>query len=123
MMSTQTTPGFTDARLSAPATAEKEEALEKMAAAYGLSAAATIVFNTLLAWAKDSYEPLNSVMAAMSGHHWRTHSLVDVIVFFVLGWVFMSRGTAAHLTNRLIFGVAAAAVVAGAGLVGWFLVA
>lgn len=49
-----------------------------------LSAAVTIVFNTLLAWIKDAYDPLNSFMAALTGHHWITHSLANVTLFFTL---------------------------------------
>jgi hypothetical protein len=59
-------------------------------------------------------------MAALTGHHWWTHGLFDVIVFGALGWFLMSRAGGDRLTNRLIAGVAVASVVAGIGLVGWF---
>src|ERR1700722_8840398 len=69
-----------------------ETVLDGAAAAFGMSAAVTIVFNTVLAWVKDAYDPLNSFMASLTGHHWRTHGLADVIVFVALGYVLMRRG-------------------------------
>ena len=89
------------------------------AAAFGLAAAITIVFNTLLAWAKDAYEPLNSYMASLTGHHWRTHGVVDVVVFVALGYYFLSRKIRIDGV-RLAALLAVAAVVAGGGLALWF---
>jgi len=89
-------------------------------AGFGLAAAITILFNTALAWVKDAYEPLNAYMASLTGHHWRTHGLVDVVVFFVLGYLFTYRNF--HINgSRLAALLAAASVVAGGGLAVWFL--
>lgn len=94
---------------------------EATAAAFGLSAAITVVFNVVLAFIKDSYPPLNSFMAQLTGHHWRTHGLADVILFAVLGWLFMSRGIPARgLTIGSAVTVAAATVIACAALGLWF---
>lgn len=63
-------------------------------------------------------------MASLTGHHWRTHGLADVIVFFLLGWFFMARGLPARgLTNNSAVSLAVSVVVAGLALAGWFLVA
>jgi hypothetical protein len=86
---------------------------------YGLAAAIVIVFNTLLAWIKDSYAPLNSLMAHLSGHHWRTHGLVDVVLFLILGFALTQRNVSMNgytLAGLLV----AASVVAGGGLALWF---
>ena len=89
-------------------------------AAFGLAAVIAILFNTVLAWVKDAYEPLNAYMASLTGHHWRTHGLVDVVVFFALGYLFISRNV--HISGlRLAALLAAASVVAGGGLALWFL--
>jgi hypothetical protein len=124
-MTTQTSPapaGYAGAAvLGRPvATATEEAKLERIAAAFGLAAAVTILFNTLLAWVKDSYEPLNAFMKVLTGHHWITHGLADVILFALLGWLFLSRHTIERVSYGLVVGIAAAAVVAGAGLAGWF---
>jgi hypothetical protein len=98
---------------------ESDNVLDGAAAAFGLSAAITIVFNTALAWAKDAYDPLNSFMASLTGHHWRTHGLVDLIVFLVLGYVFMRRGVRMEGTKLTLI-LSMAIVVGGGGLALWF---
>lgn len=121
-MSTQMNPHLTAALTAAQRTeVDHEAALENTAAAFGLSAAVTIVFNTALAWTKDAYDPLNSFMASLTGHHWRTHGLVDVILFLLLGWLFTSRHAVEHVTDRLSVILAASVIIGGAGLAGWFL--
>jgi hypothetical protein len=90
-------------------------------AAFGLSAAITILFNTLLAWVKDAYDPLNTAMAHLTGHHWTTHGIVDLAVFVVLGIVFLRTGIATRIDpNRLVLGLIGAVLVAGLGLAAWF---
>ena len=93
--------------------------LDQAAAAFGLSAAITIVFNTVLAWIKDAYDPLNSFMASLTGHHWITHGLADIAVFVILGAIFMKRGITIDGT-RLAILVAGAVIVGGGGLALWF---
>jgi hypothetical protein len=90
-------------------------------AAFGLAATITILFNTLLAWVKDAYDPLSTAMAHLTGHHWTTHGLVDLVVFAVLGVVFLSTGIARRIDpNRLVLELIGAVVVAGLGLAAWF---
>jgi hypothetical protein len=108
---------------AAPARAATGNAagLDAVSAAFALSAAVTIVFNTLLTWAKEAYPALNSFMASLTGHHWITHGMADVLLFFALGLVFMNLGTAARMAPQRLMPVLAAAVVAaGLGLAGWF---
>jgi hypothetical protein len=82
------------------------------------------VFNTLLAWVKDSSPALNSFMAHLTGHHWTTHSIFDLVVFVGLGFVFMNTGTAARMGGMTLVGtVIGAVIVGGVGLLGWFLIA
>ena len=107
---------------SRPATTAIDETtgvLDGAAAAFGMSAIIAIVFNTVLAWIKDAYDPLNSFMASLTGHHWRTHGIVDVAVFVALGYLFMSRGFRMDGT-RLAILLAASVVVGGGGLALWF---
>ena len=93
----------------------------KTSAAFGLAAAITILFNTLLAWVKDAYDPLNTAMAHLTGHHWTTHGLVVLAVFAVLGLVFLSTGIARRIDpNRLVLELIGAVVIAGLGLAAWF---
>jgi hypothetical protein len=94
---------------------------ERLAAALTLSAAVTVIFNVLLAFVKDSVPAVNSFMAALTGHHWRTHGLFDVIVFAALGWFFFTRGIPERgLNNNSTITLAACVIVAGLALIGWF---
>jgi hypothetical protein len=118
MMST-TMEGMARTGASARVAAD-ENVLDGAAAAFGMAAAIAIVFNTALAWVKDAYAPLNSFMASLSGHHWRTHGVVDVIVFLALGYLFMQRGFRINgMTLAAI--LVGAIVVGGGGLALWFL--
>lgn len=104
----------------AVAAGKTEGVLDGAAGAFAMSAVIAIVFNTVLAWVKDAYDPLNSFMASLTGHHWRTHGLVDVVVFVALGYLFMQRGFQAD-GMKLAKLMTAAIVVSGGGLALWFL--
>jgi hypothetical protein len=105
----------------APRVAAKEGALDNATVAFGQAAVVAIIFNTLLAWVKDAYDPLNTFMAHLTGHHWITHGLVDLAVFFGLGFFLMSRHSTWNGMN-LVRAVAIACVVGAGGLALWFLV-
>lgn len=91
-------------------------------AGFGLAAAIAIVFNTVFAWVKDSYEPLNAAMKAAMGHHWITHGVVDVALFVILGMVLSNSGFAKTVNGvQLLKYLVIAVVAAGGGLAGWFL--
>jgi hypothetical protein len=95
--------------------------LRPASAAFALSAAITVLFNTFLACAKDAYQPLNRFMGSLAGHNWTTQGLADLTLFFGLGLIFIKAGWAGKMApSRLIFLLAAAAVVAGAGLFVWY---
>jgi len=89
---------------------------------FALSAAIACVFNTALAWSKDAYAPLNKFMASLTGHHWITHGLADIIVFVGLGLIFMQMSVGSKLNpDRLVAILTWSVVAAGVGLFAWFL--
>jgi hypothetical protein len=93
--------------------------LDGAAAAFALAAASAILFNTVLAWIKDAYDPLNSFMAALTGHHWITHGLADIAVFAIVGAVLWRRRISMDGT-RLACLLGGAVIVGGGGLALWF---
>jgi hypothetical protein len=96
--------------------------LGRASAAFALAAAIACAFNTALAWAKDSSAPLNSSMASLTGHHWITHGLADLIVFAGLGMVFMKTSAANKLApDRLVSVLVWAVAAASLGLFAWYL--
>jgi hypothetical protein len=90
---------------------------------FALAAAITVLFNTGLAWAKDACKPLNKLMASLTGHHWITHAIADIVLFVVLGLIFAKLGTAEKIApGTLINVLTGAVIVAALGLVGWYFV-
>jgi len=95
--------------------------LDRATTAFGLSAAIARVFNTLLAWIKDAYEPLNTFMASLTGHHWTTHGIADVLLFVALGFILMNTRIPERVSASAVITTLASCVVAsGIGLIAWF---
>ncbi len=95
--------------------------LGRARSAFALGAAITILFNTALACAKDAHRPLSQFMGSVAGHNWTTQGLVDLILFFGLGLVFMKTGWAGRIEPRRLTALVVAAVVVGSvGLVAWY---
>jgi hypothetical protein len=91
------------------------------AAAFALAVIITVLFNTSVAWAKDAYHPLYRFMQSFAGHDWTAQGLADIVLFFGLGLVFKKAGWAGKMDPRhLILLLAAAVVLAGAGLFAWY---
>lgn len=86
-----------------------------------LAASITVLFNTVLACAKDAYAPLKSAMKALAGHDWTTQGLIDLLLFIGLGIIFTSTGISERMDpSRLTASLVAAVVIAGLGLALWY---
>jgi hypothetical protein len=93
--------------------------LDGAAAGFGQAACVVVLFSTALAWVEDAVEPVEHAMASLTGNHWVSHGLTDVVLFVALGLILARRRAAADgaaLARR----VAGAAVAAAIGLVFWF---
>lgn len=96
--------------------------LGRTSSAFALAAAVACIFNTLLAWAKDAWPPLNKFLASLLGHHWITHGVADCVVFFGLGMIFMNTSLAEKIKpERMVSILVWSVVAASVGLFGWFL--
>jgi hypothetical protein len=92
---------------------------------FGLSFAVASLFNALLVIVKEGNEDtVLAWMAAATGHHWITHGVLDLIVFFGLGW-FLSRlndGHGVSITGKaLVATIIASLVISWLIIVGFFL--
>jgi len=67
-----------------------EKTLGKYTAGFGLAAAVTIIFTSLLVIIKETNKGLKDALAALLGHHWTTHGLITVLVLVILG-LWLSR--------------------------------
>jgi len=103
------------------ATTGKTSGLTAATKGFTLAAAVTVLFNTALSWAKDAYAPLQDFMKSLTGHHWTTHGLADLVVFAGLGIVFTRTKAVGMMDAGRLVGVLTASVaVAALGLVVWF---
>ena len=65
-----------------------DQLTNKYARGFGISLIVMMLFNAVLTVIKESFAPLMKGMAATTGHHWITHGIIVVVLFFVLGFVF-----------------------------------
>jgi hypothetical protein len=96
--------------------------LGRNSAAFGLAVAIIALFNTVLACAKDAYQPLNLMMNKIAGHNWTTQGLADVILFLGLGLTLSQTNAAGKMSSRRVISfLVVSVVIAGAGLFTWYL--
>ncbi len=55
---------------------------------FGLSFLVVSIINAILVIEKEANEGLKNWMAGLLGHHWVTHGVFIILLFFVLGLVF-----------------------------------
>ena len=107
-------------RIDRSAESNQAVGLSHTASAYGIGAAVAILFNTILAWLKDSYDSLNTAMAHTLGHHWTTHGVVVVAVFVLVGYVLSRRPGDLLSGDAPIYALVISVAAAGLGLLAWF---
>jgi hypothetical protein len=92
----------------------------KYTKSFGLSFAITSVFSALLVIVKESSEEgVLALMKAVTGHHWVTHGLIDLIFFVFLGWALskVNKGDGLKMSaNGLV------SYIVGAVLISWILI-
>ena len=92
-------------------------------AGFTVAASAAIIFNMLLTWAKETYPSLNAAMKALLGHHWITHGVAVVLVFFILGLAMSRWPHVRRLRGSLLAAkIALATIIGGVGIAGYFLI-
>jgi hypothetical protein len=97
----------------------------KYTRSFGLSFAITSVFSALLVILKESSEEgVLAWMAAITGHHWVTHGLINLILFVVLGWALSRAGKGQGVkisANGLVSCIVGAVVISGGLISGFYL--
>lgn len=97
----------------------------KYARSFGLSFAITSVFSALLVIIKElSEEGVLAWMKAMTGHHWVTHGVINLIIFVVLGWALARGGKGQGVeisANGLVACIVGAVIIDGGLIAGFYL--
>jgi hypothetical protein len=97
----------------------------KYTKSFGLSFAITSFISAILVILKETNEDtVLKGMAAITGHHWITHGLFDIVLFVVLGWVLSRPNNGQGLkisTNALIGSIVASVLVSGLMIAGFYI--
>lgn len=100
------------------------ESVGATAAGFGLSYSITVLLSALLVILKELSPAVHDGLAAITGHHWVTHGLLNLIVFVVLGFVLSRSAASASMDGtKLVNYVVGSTVVSGIIIAGFFLVA
>jgi hypothetical protein len=98
--------------------------LSKRSIAFGLALAIACVVNAAIVVVKEKSDAVMGGMKKLTGHHWTTHSVIVIVLFFGLGSLLaLARGgrgiemTASRLIGTLLGAVGAAALL----IVGFYL--
>ena len=95
----------------------------KYPASYGLALALASLINSILVVAKETSPWVMAWMKRMTFHHWVTHSVIVMLVFFGSGWLFArangGRGVNVS-THRLINLIIAGIGFGGLIIVGFY---
>ncbi len=97
--------------------------ISKYTNSFGLSLAITSVLSALLVVAKELCPKTVMVwMKHLTGQHWVSHSVIAVVVFAVLGWVFSraNGGRGISMSANRLIAVLAGGVVLGALIIAGF---
>ncbi|MCF6321394.1 MAG: hypothetical protein L3J32_06450 [Rhizobiaceae bacterium] len=76
--------------------------------------------SALLVIIKETNESVQGLLIALTGHHWISHGLLNVVVFVGLGWMLGRRNMIMN-GNTLTGLVVGATVLSGLIIAGFFL--
>jgi len=97
----------------------------KFAKSFGISFAITSILSALLVVLKESNEEtVLAWMASITGHHWVTHGIFDLIVFAGLGWALskLDSGQGLNISaNALVIVIVSAIVVSEVIITGFYI--
>ena len=94
--------------------------LDAKISGYGMAYVYTVLFSAVLTVVKETTPPLLNLMKSL-GHHWVTHGVLNLIVFFVLASILVKSGRQMD-GGRLGGMIAGATVIGGLVIFGFYLV-
>jgi hypothetical protein len=98
--------------------------LSQRTVGFGLALAVTCLVNAIIVIVKEKSDPVMNAMKGVTGHHWKTHSLAVIFLFFALGAVLAALRAGGTLTSNRLVGIVVSAVGAATLLiVGFYLFA
>lgn len=98
-----------------------EEAVSANVAGFAYSYALTALLSALLVVAKEEIPAILTVMKLLTGHHWITHGIIDIVAFVILGLSLSRTEMAQTATARsLTWAIVGSTFLSGALIVGFY---
>ncbi|HYA14879.1 MAG TPA: hypothetical protein VEF33_11120 [Syntrophales bacterium] len=94
--------------------------MNKYAAGFGISLVVTSFLNAVILIIKEKNDAVMSAMKAALGHHWTTHGVIVIIVFFVLGFIFSGMKLEEKFDDRQMLKYIAWAVIISVFIIAGF---
>lgn len=95
--------------------------ISKSTVGFGLSFAISSIFSGLLVIFKETNEGLKDWMASLTGHHWVTHGIFTIALFFILGYIFSKMDIQAKFDAQKLKNIVIWSTVVGSALVVGFI--
>ena len=86
-----------------------KQQLDNTTASFGLSASVVILISSIIMILKESSHVFHEALASITGNHWASHGVVDIVLFFALGFLFSKlslKGNTTLIISSVILGVA-----------------
>ncbi len=100
-------------------------ALLRSTVAFGIALAVASVFDALLVILKETSPGTMALMKRATGHHWATHSLLSLMLFFALGAILprLRGGRGFALDGKSLLKLMSAAVIVSVGgILGFYII-
>ena len=91
--------------------------MDRMTSAFGVSFAVTALLGALLVVLKEVNHTVFQWMVGLTGHHWITHGVLEITLFFLLGVVLTTRPP---VNSRLLAAYVVGGAVAGSAIIALF---
>ena len=92
-----------------------EQKLNNKAASFGLAVSIVILLSSIIVILKESSDPFHEALASITGNHWASHGVVDIVLFFAFGFIFSKLNLKANISI-----IVASVVLSIALIVGYF---
>ena len=91
--------------------------INKYTISFGISATITIILNTILMILKEKILNFHNFLVTLSGHHWISHGIVDIVIFILLGFIISKRVITKKISILLILST----IISVAGIMIFFI--
>jgi len=100
----------------------KQDEISNTTASFALSLLLASITNSILVIVKEKSPAVMKGMASMTGHHWITHSIVVLGLFFLVGFIFskLNSGRGIKMSAGSVITTLVSGVVVGTLLIAGF---